>query len=114
MKFKMKFDQFLILHFLEGYGGKISIKKWEEYLETYIYNAGLYRKMAGFWNIKVSFDDDATQDYFDEKDDEDKEQLIFKVTATSFEENHKETEEWTPTFLRFCPFSYRILKQNKK
>jgi len=31
MKVKMKFDQFLILHFLEGYGGKISIKKWEEY-----------------------------------------------------------------------------------
>lgn len=26
----------------------------------------------------------------------------------------KETEEWTPSFLRFCPFTYRILKQNKK
>lgn len=77
---------------------KISGKKIEKLikeLEIKIYNEGLYHKMGGSWDISVEFDEDRTDETFEELEEGEDWRLMFKVTARCYEEDGGHSDWWS-------------------
>ena len=70
------------------------MKNIEKELEDNIYNAGMYRKMSGNWDINVEFNEELSQDCEDDREKKDNLKLCFDITATNCEEDGKTADSW--------------------
>jgi len=71
---------------------KTQIKKLEKEVEDRVWNAGMYRKRAGCWNITAKFSEQLSEMLLD--DEYPSLYIGFEITATENTDNSSSSEWW--------------------
>ena len=73
---------------------KKRITKLERDLSHWVYIQGMYRKMAGSWDIETEFNDDLFSDVVDDLEHGEELRYPFKVTAIHTDEDGGSKDWW--------------------